>query len=54
LQEPFNGNYYDSQGNIKNLDGNFVSGDGFQHGQAPMSGWFYDQNNELHNLDEIF
>ncbi|MDR2395838.1 MAG: hypothetical protein LBD57_04495 [Endomicrobium sp.] len=52
-QLPFNGNYIDHEGIIRNIDGFVVNGDGIQHNMVPMNGNFYDSNNKIKNLDVL-
>lgn len=46
---PFNGNFYDSSGSIRNIDG----GGGNQVGFSPFNGDFYDSNGDIRNIDSL-
>ncbi|GHU80018.1 hypothetical protein AGMMS49992_32640 [Clostridia bacterium] len=49
----FNGNYFDEEGQLRNLDGGFVNGDGWVNGQSPFNGAFIGSDGEVHNLSEL-
>ncbi|MDR2395852.1 MAG: hypothetical protein LBD57_04565, partial [Endomicrobium sp.] len=50
---PFSGNYYDSDGKLRNIDGHLVTGDGFKNPNTQINGDYYDHEGNIKNLKEL-
>jgi hypothetical protein len=47
------GNYVDSDGHVRNLDGSLVPGEGYAYGAQPFNGSFVDSGGNIRNIDEL-
>jgi hypothetical protein len=50
---PFSGNFYDSNGKLRNIDGQLVTGDGFKNPNTQINGDYYDHEGNIRNIKEL-
>jgi len=50
---PFSGNYYDSQGRLKNIDGSYTTYSGYKSAGTQINGNYYDHEGNIRNIDEL-
>jgi len=50
---PFSGNFYDSHGRLRNIDGDYTTYNGYNAAGTQINGNFYDHEGNIRNIDEI-